>query len=168
MSLFLCMLLEIALISFFSPTWIFSFPSTAYRRDCLFPIVYYCLLCFRLGDREVSGWYTDILNYDIFINPFIKRNHRHAKSMDEKILPQWRSSYFRIYDRPEVTESSLLHLPHHLYHESFRGHDPDFSDLFWFSAPYTCIFVQWKSVIPGSLVCFCLCPPNPDDLHFWW
>ena len=64
--------------------WLFSFPSTAYRRDYLFPIVYYCLLSFRLGDWGVSGWYTDIINYDIFINPFIEKNHRNPKSMDEK------------------------------------------------------------------------------------
>ena len=111
----------------FSPMELFSFPSTAYRRDYLFPIVYSCLLCLRLGDQGVSGWYTDIWNYDIFINPFIERNHRNPKW--EKFYHSEGVHTFRIYDRPVATESSLLHLPHHLYHQSFREHHPDFSGL---------------------------------------
>ena len=109
------------------PMELFSFPSTAYRRDYLFPIVYSCLLCLRLGDQGVSGWYTDIWNYDIFINPFIERNHRNPKW--EKFYHSEGVHTFRIYDRPVATESSLLHRPHHLYHQSFREHHPDFSGL---------------------------------------
>ena len=32
-----------------------SFPSTTYWRDCLFSIVYSCLLCHRLGDHRCAG-----------------------------------------------------------------------------------------------------------------
>ena len=46
LSLFLCMVLENVLVSFFYK-WLTSFPSTTCERDCLFSIVYSCLLCRR-------------------------------------------------------------------------------------------------------------------------
>lgn len=71
------------------------------------------------------------LNHDILIN-FLQ------KEIFKKTQTQWIKIYiyhgegvhtFRIYDRPMVTESSLLYLPHHLYQQSFSEHHPDFSDL---------------------------------------
>ena len=51
MSLFLCMLLESVLISFFYMQ-LSSFPSISYWRDCLFAIVYSCLLCHRFSSVQ--------------------------------------------------------------------------------------------------------------------
>ena len=48
------MVLESILISFFY-MWLSSFPSTNYWRDCLFSIVYFCLLCHRLVDCRCVG-----------------------------------------------------------------------------------------------------------------
>ena len=54
MSLFLYMVLKNVLISFFYK-YLSSFPSTTYWRDCLFSIVYPCLLCHRLIDHNCVG-----------------------------------------------------------------------------------------------------------------
>ena len=35
--------------------WLSSFPSTTYWKDCLFPILYSCLLCQRLIDYKCLG-----------------------------------------------------------------------------------------------------------------
>ena len=45
------MILGSALVSFFYMS-LSSFPSTTYWRDCLFSIVYPCLLCHRLGEHR--------------------------------------------------------------------------------------------------------------------
>ena len=52
MSLFLCMLLESVLISFFYMQ-LSSFPSISYWRDCLFAIAYSCLLCHRFSSVQL-------------------------------------------------------------------------------------------------------------------
>ena len=54
LSLFLCIVLGSVLISFFYMK-LSSFPSTTYWRDCLFSIVYPCLLCHRLVDHRCMG-----------------------------------------------------------------------------------------------------------------
>ena len=45
-NLFLCMVLESVLVSFFYK-WLTSFPSTTCERNSLFSILYSCLLCQR-------------------------------------------------------------------------------------------------------------------------
>ena len=60
LSLFLCMVLGSILIPFFYMQ-LSSFPSTIYWRDCLFFIVYSCLLCHRLGGQRCMGLYLDFL-----------------------------------------------------------------------------------------------------------
>ena len=51
-----------------SPIWIFAhssllFPSTIYRRDCLYPTVYFCLLCHRLIYHLCMGLFLGSLYY---------------------------------------------------------------------------------------------------------
>ena len=36
-----------------------SFPDTIFWRDCLFSLVYSCLLCCRLIDHNCVGWFMD-------------------------------------------------------------------------------------------------------------
>ena len=51
LSLLLCLVLENVLISFFHMQ-LYSFPSTTYWRDCLFSIVYSCLVCHGFVDHR--------------------------------------------------------------------------------------------------------------------
>ena len=64
MSLFLCMVLENVLITFFY-MWRSSFSSITYWRDCLFSIVYSCLLCCRLIDHRCVGLFLGFLSCSI-------------------------------------------------------------------------------------------------------
>ena len=52
--LYMYMVLENVLISLFY-MWLSSFPYTTYWRDCLFSIIYPCLLCGRLIDHKYMG-----------------------------------------------------------------------------------------------------------------
>lgn len=90
-----------------------------------------------------------------------------SDSMDEKNYTTVKEFILLGFTTDPWLQSSLLYLPHYIYQQSFREHHPDFSDLCWFLAPHTHVFLHWESFIPGSLVCFRLCPPNPDDLHLW-
>ena len=56
----LYMVLENVLISFFY-IWLSSFPRTTCWRDCLFSIVYSCLLCRRLIDHKCVGLFLGSL-----------------------------------------------------------------------------------------------------------
>ena len=58
------MALGIVLISFFYMQ-LSSFPSTTYQRDCLFSIVYSCLLCRRLIDHKYVGLFLNFLSCSI-------------------------------------------------------------------------------------------------------
>ena len=58
----LCIVLEYALIAFFSMK-LFSFPNTIYWRDCLFSTIYYCLLCHRLIDYRCIDLFLDCISY---------------------------------------------------------------------------------------------------------
>ena len=67
LSLFLCMVLGSVLISFFYME-LSSFRSTTYWRDCLFYIVYPCLLCHKWVDNRCLALYPAPL---IFISVFV-------------------------------------------------------------------------------------------------
>ena len=56
---FLCMVWECVLVSLISMQ-LSSFPSTTYWRDCLFPILYSCLLCGRLI-AYTCLWFSSLL-----------------------------------------------------------------------------------------------------------
>ena len=56
LSLFLCTVLEGDPLSSFY-VYLSSFPNTICWRACLFPIEYSCLLCHRLIDHTVMGWF---------------------------------------------------------------------------------------------------------------
>ena len=58
LSLFLCMVWECALTSLIY-MWLSNLPDTTCWRDCLFPIVYFCLLCGRLIDHRCVGLFLD-------------------------------------------------------------------------------------------------------------
>ena len=60
MSLFLCMVWGCVLVSLIYMQ-LSSFPSTTSWRDCLFPILYSCLLCQRLTDHWCLGLFLGSL-----------------------------------------------------------------------------------------------------------
>ena len=64
LSLFLCVILENVLISFFYMQLSTS-PGTIYWRDSLFPIVYSCLLCHRLIYPKCVGLFLAYLSCSI-------------------------------------------------------------------------------------------------------
>ena len=59
-SLFLCMVWGCVPVSLIY-MWLSSFPSTTCWKDCLFPILYSCLLCQRLIDHECLGLFLGSL-----------------------------------------------------------------------------------------------------------
>ena len=64
-------LLGSILISFFY-MYLSSFLSTTYWRHCLFSIVYFCFLCYRLIDHTCLGLSLDFLSCSIFyISAFV-------------------------------------------------------------------------------------------------
>ena len=54
MRLFFMWCEEVGQFDFFC-LWLSSFPNMIYGKDCLFPIVYSCLLCHRFIDHECMG-----------------------------------------------------------------------------------------------------------------
>ena len=74
LSLILCMVLGSVLISFFYMQ-LSSFPSTTYRRDCLFSIIYPCLLCHRLVDHRCVGLPLGFLSCSIDLFLFLCQYH---------------------------------------------------------------------------------------------
>ena len=60
LSLFLCMVWRCVLVSLIYMQ-LSSFPSTTCWRDCLFPILYSCLLCWRLIDHRCLGLFLGCL-----------------------------------------------------------------------------------------------------------
>ena len=55
---------ENVLSSFFY-MWLFSFPNIIYWKDCLFPVVYACLLCHRLNDHTCIDFFLTFLFYSV-------------------------------------------------------------------------------------------------------
>ena len=72
LSLFLCVVLENVLISFFN-IQLFSFPTTIYWRDCLFSIIYSCFdhRCMFISGLSILFYWSSCLflfqYYSIFI-----------------------------------------------------------------------------------------------------
>ena len=93
-----CMVLGSVLISFFY-TELSSFPSISYCRDCLFSIVYSCLLCHRLGDHRCVGLSLDLLSFSIdlyfcvfFFPQELSKEWRHGSRWYKKFLTKaWKN-----------------------------------------------------------------------------
>jgi len=60
LSLFFCMVWGCVLVSLIN-TWMSNFPDTTCWKDCLFPILYSCLLCLRLIDHRCLGLFLGLL-----------------------------------------------------------------------------------------------------------
>ena len=66
----LYIVLESVLISFFYMQ-LSSFPSTTYQRDCLFSILYSCLLCHRLIDHSAWVYFWVVFPVPFYVSVFV-------------------------------------------------------------------------------------------------
>ena len=99
----LCMMLASVLMKFFY-IWLSSFSSTIYWRNCLFSIMYSCLVCHRLSGHRCMGFSLDFIMFHWSTFLFLYQHHtvliivvlHHSLNSDRLIL-QLHSAFSRLF-----------------------------------------------------------------------